>query len=710
MSLARATKIKADPSLNEDVILLQKGLVWFPPSEEAKDNLCLASTVQSNLMQFRYSLDKDAFKALRYSSDDTIIKFNERITEYLDKVMGIKDAVTMYPGFPKQVMDMDEAQLLENAIMHEFSNGQFMPGGSVTHVGGRAYESVKYITLTATNSEGLLKIFTDLVSINQSLTPEDLRVVTWFVKSGLPLKFPNQIPFKENLCTLASLGVPGLPIKTPTDVLRIAVHLSGGDISLPKVPSAMKSVNRGWGAYGKTLSRNAERDSFKFKKFKRSERRYLLELLENSNCMAEDMVGRRSRWIALGEVLHPGDYSSQYPKAFKAFTALRQKTAQSWYSRVKEAFKDGYTTGLKVLTERPGEFMRVLDWLLRKYPANSGYTCSTLAEIGAKSSNKVLFESFAHFMKRDQAVTGRKITIKGARKPTMLPDLPALKSSVVQTVLDSIKLALKSKFALLEKLGKVYIDPELDKIPLPTNMRSLNFSLRPVIRGQRTPWDNPNAIVIRSYFHWTDDLGVLDPDLSGSFVNEKNRSTYISYSQMKDTMACHSGDIIARRGKNAEYIDVDVQKALDAGWRYVCFDVRNFRGGSLASMQGIFGIMERDYPESDKHWLPETVSNAFSCESTASNTLMGILDLKTKEYIHLDVDSAGNTTAAGDQKNIIEKIKMYSEPPAFSVGDLLRLHAEARGEIVSTPEEADIQFQYKDFCNSYEKTGAYMGV
>ncbi|MFM7989328.1 MAG: hypothetical protein ACKPKO_59440, partial [Candidatus Fonsibacter sp.] len=62
-------------------------------------------------------------------------------------------------------------------------------------------------------SERFSKIFTDLVSINTSLTPQDLEIVKWFVSSGETLVFPNVIPFKENLCTLAGMGIEGLPVK-----------------------------------------------------------------------------------------------------------------------------------------------------------------------------------------------------------------------------------------------------------------------------------------------------------------------------------------------------------------------------------------------------------------------------------------------------------------------------------------------------------------
>jgi hypothetical protein len=73
----------------------------------------------------------------------------------------------------------------------------------------------------------------------------------------------------------------------------------------------------------------------------------------------------------------------------------------------------------------------------------------------------------------------------------------------------------------MDSLGNCWIDEELKKIPLPTNMRSMNFSTKPIIRGQRGPLDNPDAKVIRPFVHWMDKHGSEDLDLSVTFVGDK---------------------------------------------------------------------------------------------------------------------------------------------------------------------------------------------
>ena len=268
---------------------------------------------------------------------------------------------------------------------------------------------------------------------------------------------------------------------------------------------------------------------------------------------------------------------------------------------------------------------------------------------------------------------------------------------------------LRDKFSELEGLGNCWIDEELKKIPLPTNMRSMNFSTKPTIRGQRVPLDNPDAKVIRPFIHWMDKRGSEDLDLSVTFVGEK-ASDVLSFSNLKVGKSCHSGDVRHRQGPCAEYIDIDIQDALKRGYKYAVIDVRNFNGRGLDTVRTSFGIMERQHPDANDTWLPETISNCQSLESKSTNTLIAIIDLVSKEYIMLDVDSDGFVTARSDIKNTLKVIQQYAELPKVSVYDLILLHVEGRGKQVTLDENVDTHFKYEDFCYSYETTGKLMGV
>jgi hypothetical protein len=691
--------------MTKTTVALYKGFAFIPSSTTKNENRNLAMTVQANLMQYGYLLSDEAFQFLANANRADIINFNDECIIYLKEMMGGRyDYEPMYKNFPEEVMSMSDCELFWNQIIHYLSNGEWMPE-SIEMERPVNFENIKYTVLESISQRRFMQIFTDLCSINTSLTPVDSMIILWFCKeydnllNGL---LPKEIPFKETLCMLASFGLD-VPVKTVTDVLRIAVYMSGGDSSLPKVPRKTIKAN----AWFKKHIPNPAREKFKFKKFTRAERKYILSLLEKTNCDAKEGVLKANRWVRLGERIHPTEYKNKFPKAAKFFDEIRNENPTSWYSDVNKAFNTSFESGLQKLSERAGEFSRRMDALVRNNPNHTKMIMEYFASSAAKTSNKVLFEVYTHFESRAKKQEYRRVTIKGSRTAYPLPTLDALPVRTIGAIQQSIWDILRTKFSNLDKLGKVYIDDELRKIPLPTNMRSLNMSLKPRIRGQRIAFDNPDAKVIRAFVYWMDEHGGEDLDLSATFVGDK-KTGLLSFQNLKFENNLHSGDVRHREGPCAEYVDINIVDTLAKGYRYVMIDVRNFNGRSLASVESVFGLMEREHPESNKLWYPQTITNTQMLQSEATSTLVTILDLETKEYIFIDEDSNGRPVASLDSSNVIDVINHYSKLPAVSVFDILLLHTEARGLLVENKEDADTCFMLEDFTNSYEDIAKMM--
>lgn len=705
--------------LTKNIVALQKNLVSTP--DNGDDNLDLVYTTNAHLMTMGYMLDRYAIEMMARSRREHIIRFHNEAMTYLKEVLGgDNDYKPIYKNFPQEVMNKTDIELFAGAIVHYMSNGTWEPP-TVPFEKEMAFETVKYTVLKYATQDRFNKIFTDLVSVNTSLMPQDMEIIKWFVSSNQILIFPDAIPFKENLCTLAGMGLD-VPVKTTTDVLRIAVHMSGGDISLPKVPpSKIKGfIPRSRYAYSTGYVDNPHREAFKFKKFTRSERKRILSLLEKTNCDASEMILKSERWVRLGEILHPGEYKTKYPKAFEAFTKVRESNVKSWYSRLNAEFKISLSNGLLVLEERPGEFVRRIDWLVRTYPDNLDTIMTALSVAADKASNKILFEVYEHFEKRKDSTSTRKIMIKGARKPYILPELPEIPRKTIDDIQTKIMDMLISKFSKLEPLGVCIVDEKLKKIPIPTNMRNMDFTTKPIIRGQRTPIELDNPKVIRGFVHWFDEHGNEDLDLSATFVGVNNEQDVMEVcSYMRTRLGdgdvhgvLHSGDVRHRQGACAEYIDIDIEFAKSKGFKYAVFDVRNFNGGSLDGLQAVFGTMEREFPESNNIWLPETISRTQKLQSKAISTYICIIDLETMEYIHLDIDSEENT-AMGSIKETKNLIELYSKGPKFSVYDLVLLHVIARGTLANGTEDENIpttNFKAEDFMYSYEKVAQLLGI
>lgn len=701
-----------------NTIAFQKGIIVIPSI--GIDNRNLAMTVQAELMQFGYMLTQDAFQQLGYADAFYIKEFHNEIIDYLKLMTGSQhNYKPVYSGFPQQVMEMSELELWVNQIVGYLTGGTFK-ADEWTKTKGTAFEQVNYKMIDSGNEEDFKNIFTSLAKAGTSLTPMDMKVIVWFVKNYDNLVFPEVIPFKENLCTILGTMIAEnrgfnenvkLPKLTTTDVLRIVVYLSGGNISLPALPpQRIKIITGNWRKRTCTWVPNPEREKFKFRKFTRSERRDILTLLENSNLDVRDMKLKEGAWIRLGEILHPGEYATRFPKSFKVFQQIRNEKVKSWYGQVDKAFQYTFEAGLTKLMERPGEFLRRLDWLVRTCPSKLNSTLSTLAKVGRGSSNKVLFEVYNHFENRKES--GRKIMIKNARKHVDLPDLLPLPNATIEAIQETIWNILKEKFAELPELGDCWIDPELKKVPLPTNMRSLNDSLIPIVRGTRTPFGTGKK-VIRPSLHWFDQHGNLDLDLHGFLLGEDNVRPFGFNGVHNDSIGCYSGDVRHRQGACAEYVDIDVAKALQLGFKYFLMIVHNFQGGKLSDIKDCMaGVQEREFPEANMYWKPETVENCMLLNGSDSRTtLIAAFDLETREYIYLDLDFGTFDTYvhSGQAKAFFNAIAPYIAEPKVSVYHLLQWHVEARGRMV-TKETATTHFLFDDFKSSYVKTIEFMGV
>lgn len=673
------------PSLSKNIIQFRNGFVNLKDS--GHDNLQIAMSVVSEFMNYGYIINQDGISNMSRASKEDIVIFHNEVLDYIKTMTGSdRDYQPFWPNFPESVMNKSEVELWLHQIIHYMSNGEYIPN-ELTSRARTAFEHANYTILDSGNDIVFSNIFTDLVSVNGSLSPDDKDVVKWFVDSGWELNLPSQIPFKETLCFLVSIGVK-CEIKTVTDVLRVAVYMSGGDISLRK------------NTKNKTL----------FKKFTRKERKMILELLESTRCDESEAVIKLSKWIRLGEILHPGEYKNKFPKSFNMFRRLRNDKVMSWNASVDKEFKKDLESGLKKLSERPGEFFRRIDALIRKNTNQIDKILTYIKSVGTKVSNKVLFETYEHFGKRANKSDFRSITLSGSRSNFSLPTLERLSEYTVKSIQRSIKDSLKMKFKELPKMSNVWIDEELKNIPMPKNMRSVSSSLVPIIRGERIKMKNKNAKVVRAFVHWFDERGNQDLDLTAIFIGE-NEVEHIGWNGSHNSiLGCYSGDVRHKKGACAEYVDIKIDKALANGFKYVVMDVRNYNNTMFNSLpQCVGGCMERENAIEGEVWLPKTIEGAMRLQSESNSTIMFAFDLEKMEYIILDVDSIGNVASSNFQE-ISDSIREYCEPPVFSVYDLIMMHVESRGGKLSKKEDADNIFEFKDFRGSYVETLKLMGV
>jgi hypothetical protein len=200
----------------------------------------------------------------------------------------------MYPNFPTQVMEASEVELFLNAIIHYWSLGSILPEYEKEER-LPLHELTKCAKIELGTQDDFVDIFKNLLQSSTSLSAIDKEDIVWFAnKFSLNNKKPQSIPLKENLALVAKLLLEKISdekelntllasyFKTATDVLRFAVAISEGDISLAQ--------------------------NTKFKSFGRKQRKLMLGLLESMSHIEEDMKRYQENWKRLGERLHPFEY------------------------------------------------------------------------------------------------------------------------------------------------------------------------------------------------------------------------------------------------------------------------------------------------------------------------------------------------------------------------------------------------------------------
>lgn len=724
----KTTESKA--GLTSAQVALLKGMIVQPAGDETEiDHSAKQATVvaslQSELMNLGFMLDRRAFSALVNQPQRVIVDYYNEIIPFLRSRMSADRSYrAFYVNFPEQVMEMSHFELYLNAMIHYWSLGTWEPEQQLKER-GFAFENVHFKEIRLGTITDFLQIFTKLVSINQSITEQDKAIVEWFIANRRDqLVLPAVVPFKETLCILASRGLD-VPVKTPTDVLRIAVHMSGGDISLSGVPKVtIKDVGPGrkeWFLNNIRQGQELAREKCKFKKFSRVDRRRILSFLEktlvNIDAGVSEMQRHLGRWLRLGEILHVGEYGNIFPQSAHAFAQLRNQNkdfkVRTFAGRVDMAFRLGWRTGVDLLATRPGEFARRFDWMIRN--ANEEQLPILLqkfeTEVGAGVSTKVLLEMYGHFEGRDKE-TPRKVMIKKGGKTKVLKALAPLNNVVVERVLDTIVQTLARSFSKLPPLGNVWIDERLAKVPIPFAMRGVNTSVKTYIRGTRIPFRD-EAKVIRPFLHWFDVEGRTDMDLSAGFFTEEGRPiSHISYTNLKQEIlnSCHSGDVRWRQGPCAEYVDIDIETCVKRGVRYVTIQAFNFDGSPMHAVKDcVFGLMEREFPEANPTFVPKTISNCMKIANEGNSVMICIIDLQEREYIWTDVESTRSLpnleNTKGATTSVLDAVLGCTR---MTVKDLLEIHADSRGTLVQNKDEATTIFDWESLVTDYAKIAAYM--
>ncbi|WP_029191604.1 TerD family protein [Paenibacillus elgii] len=673
-----------------NVIYLRRNRkVIVQPGRRALPDKYMATALK-NIEYLGFTFSKPLMEVLRTLSIEEFTAFYHQLVADLKSLLGANvNFKPMYPNFPEQVMLLSQAELYLHAIYH-YLTLELPEHEALERIPLLDQVDLKIIDLGS--AEHFDQTIRNLITANGSISEQDKEDIEWVIAAydDLGAMLPDEIPLKEIVGFVvgallkynkASLDLVGKYVKTATDVLRLAVALSDGDVSLAA--------------------------NTKFRKFKRAERRLLLGLLDRCGNIVEDMLRYKHRWIRLGEILHPTEYKNRYAHCQEAFDILRNdKPYETFGGKVELALRRKDTLlAAALLKTRAGEFARRLDHLLR-LSEDSAQVIDQFAEVADQASTPVLLQVMAHFSHRQEMRELRTFFPKGnVAKAAAIPNtLPGIHPEACEAVVDACRRTLIRRFSELPPLGDVYIDESLKQYLMPFSQRSASKALRTIVRGSRVRM--PEGDTIRFFLWWKEGLvngnhtGRVDIDLS-AVMYDKNWQyvEHISYTNLRSDKykAAHSGDITSAPQGACEFIDLHIPSIVRYGGRFIVASLNSFTEQPYCNLPECYaGWMMRQSPKTGEAFEPSTVADKIDLTADTQIAIPVILDLVERTVIWTDLALKKHpyyyNNVEGNQKGMVLMGKAMTTLTKPTLYDLFMLHATARGRKVEHADEAETVF------------------
>ena len=676
-------------------------------NDDEATNMLLSLSLNAEMMNLGFIMSETLCNSVNKLNVEQIKRLADELVTELRELKGVHVShKPVYPNFPEQVMEASNLELYANALTHYWSNGQWLPEYQSLSK-PYAFETTKFKEISLADEDAFKNVFTQLMLSNDSLSEEDKAIIEWFMLNypQSELAYPEIIPFQENKSVAAAILLAQDKDITPlitntTDVLRVATYLSEGDVSLAS--------------------------NTKFISLPRNLRKKIVTQLER--VISEEDIGRhKNKWKALMHGLHVGDYSK---KVYSIASKLRNnERLESFYGKLEYALNtNDIHSAIALLKTRPGEYARKLDHALRlAKPDNKQRLARLLAKNESNSQQekvineflsvsdqvptRVLIQLLGHMSRRHLDADKRVVFPKGnTQKAVVLRHtLKALDSKLVTKLTQGIRQTLVARFSQLETLGKVWIDPDLMGCPLPSQQRSASEGLINVARGTRLPIYNADEKdTIRFFVHW---IG-RDIDLSATFHYEDfSIMEQVSYTNLRSNgfHAYHSGDITSAPDGASEFIDVTISGALEKGARYLAMNVLVYSGPTFAEHEECFaGWMMRSSPKSNEIFDAKTVEQKIDVRANSRNVIPIVFDLQARKAIWTDVSTSsrsyyGGNNVESNQANIQETLEaIIGAKHKLSLYELFEMHANARGELVDTPEKADTVYSMENGVTPFD--------
>ncbi|PWW36656.1 MULTISPECIES: cytoplasmic protein [Paenibacillus] len=685
-------------------IYFSRNLKVIIAEREGKLPVRILATALRNLESLGYTFSTKLIDVLSSWERDRFISWFERLMDELRQIKGINLKETlMYPRFPKRKMNIQESKFYLNALMHSWRQQSHEQEQRILLL-----NKLRLRVIHLGSEADFYQVGMDLLTAKASLTPVAREQLIWFATKyeGWAAFEPEsgQIPVRENAAVYcaallkagrASVEQLQRQLHTATDILRLAVACSDGDVSLKK--------------------------NTRFRSFIRSERRIILALLEGASDPLQDLFRYKGRWQRLAERLHPGEYRHRYPEAVAALDQLqRGEQPLTFHGRVERAFeqKDNQLI-VETLAQRPREMVGLLDRMIRSgVPVQQ--VIGKMETVEEKVSTRALLRVLAHFGTRTEFQVTRSFFRKGITANLYVSTQPLRPLNVedVHAVISTVEHTLLKRFALLPPLGNVYIDERLQEFSVPSEKRRASEFIRALSRAS---WISlPTGDTVRFFLWWGEGLGGeerierVNTDLSGVMYDEDWRymhQTSRTHLQSNEYIAANSRFMVTASDEAAKYMDLHLPSVCRLGTRYIVIMVN--RDNTFKDLPECYaGWIMRQGPQSDEMFDPSTVQERIDLTATSRSCIPAIIDVQERRILWCDLGLKRQPKAhhpVGDNKADVALIaRAMTELKRPDLYTLFMLHAKARGTLVETLGMANLVFTAELESNRVAEVAEYL--
>lgn len=514
----------------------------------------------NNLAALGYKLTKDGILKLKHEYKDNISM--EPLYAKIMKWEPEVKADPMYPGFPTQVLKMDEKEFRLHQDLHYLSTYGLEIMGfeaqpwlpkfakeerveDVTHLELKTLEYLDYASV-----ERL--VIEDLVGRKERLIGKELEIA-----KAVALKTDYiiyEIPFKENIFALYGEAI-----------------LSSGtrERAIAKARVHFKHVGDVLDFVEELIVLN------KYKHFSTSVKRQFVQIIESfdlsdieenlaSNRWSNRFLGKKGKARQINRNIMVLDYLSytrfSWRKEVQEIVKdLKDGKLLSWNQKLEQAYAgEDFLSVRKLLKQRPGIYFRQVN---------------RLVGVGGTTTQEVL-EDLAPFAKdlKTQSIVSTLNNYSGGEGV-----VDVFKGLLLENLKGSEIDELAGKRVFLDESD---VDYSLSKIIID------KFEEGGYIRNG-IAIKIPTTANVVSFFTYWNDKERIDIDLHGVSVKDNNIKHHIGWNGSYNVdYAVHSGDIT--HSDASEYINIDIKEALNNGIEKFQFNINSYTTKTFDEIEEVF--------------------------------------------------------------------------------------------------------------------------